>query len=73
VEAPPTAVRVGRFDRSLLQFPVGHVDRLAAVDAALTAEAPGLLLAGAIRHGVGIPACVRSGNEAAERAVGILG
>jgi len=72
VEAPPTAVRVGRFDRSLLQFPVGHVDRLAAVDAALTAEAPGLLLAGAIRHGVGIPACVRSGNEAAERAVGIL-
>lgn len=68
VEAPPTAVRLGRFDRSLVQFPVGHVDRLAAVDAALAAEAPGLVVAGAIRHGVGIPACVRSGNEAAEWA-----
>ncbi len=68
VEAPPTAVRLGRFDRSLVQFPVGHVDRLAAVDAALADAAPGLLVAGAIRHGVGIPACVRSGDDAATRA-----
>jgi len=68
VEAPPTAVRVGRYDRSLVQFPVGHFDRLAAIDKALADGAPGLVLAGAIRHGVGIPACVRSGNEAAALA-----
>ena len=70
VEAPPTAVRVGRWDRSLVQFPVGHVDRLAVVDAELAAAAPGLVVAGAVRYGVGIPACVRSGNDAAALAVG---
>ena len=69
VEAPPTAIRVRRWPRSLVQFPVGHIDRLAEVDNSLVGEAPGLLVAGAIRYGVGIPACIRSGNEVADAAV----
>lgn len=69
VEAPPTAVRLGRFPDSLVQFPVGHIDRIADLDGLLADATPGLVLAGAVRNGVGIPACIRSGTEAAEAAV----
>ncbi|MBC8363570.1 MAG: protoporphyrinogen oxidase [Actinobacteria bacterium] len=65
VEAPPDAVRVSRWPRSLPQFAPGHADRMAAIDDRLAAAAPGITVAGAFRHGVGIPACIRSGNEAA--------
>jgi oxygen-dependent protoporphyrinogen oxidase len=69
VEAPPTAVRLGRFPDSLVQFPVGHVDRITDLDGLLANATPGLLVAGTVRNGVGIPACIRSGTEAAEAAV----
>ncbi len=69
VEAPPTTVRLGRFPDSLVQFPVGHVDRISELDGLLADATPGLLMAGTVRTGVGIPACIRSGTEAAELAV----
>jgi len=69
VEASPTAVRLGRFPDSLVQFPVGHVDRITDLDGLLADETPGLLVTGTVRNGVGIPACIRSGTEAAEAAV----
>lgn len=72
IKTPPTAVRISRWPQSLVQFPVGHIDRMARVDAALDSECPGLLVAGAVRYGVGIPACVRSGNEAAEAVAHLL-
>ena len=69
VEAPPTALRLGRFDDSLVQFPVGHADRIAELDGLLADSAPGVHVAGSVRTGVGIPACIRSGTEAADEAV----
>ena len=69
VEASPTAVRLGRFPDSLVQFPVGHVDRITDLDGLLADETPGLLVTGTVLNGVGIPACIRSGTEAAEAAV----
>ena len=69
VEAPPTAVRLERFPDSLVQYPVGHIDRVTALDGLLADATPGLLVAGTVRNGVGIPACIRSGTEAAEAAV----
>ena len=68
VEAPPTAVRLGRFPDSLVQFPVGHSDRINQLDGLLADSAPGVLVAGSVRSGVGIPACIRSGTEAARQA-----
>ena len=47
------------------QYVLGHPDRLLRIEAAL-AEHPGLAVAGAAYRGVGIPDCVRSGEEAAE-------
>ncbi|MDG2427782.1 MAG: protoporphyrinogen oxidase [Acidimicrobiales bacterium] len=70
VEAPPTAIRVGRFPHSLVQFPVGHADQIADLDSLLATEAPGLLATGTFRSGVGVPACIRSGTEAAAAVAG---
>lgn len=62
--APVRAARVTRWGGALPQYAVGHVQRVAAVRAAL-AGAPGLAVAGAAYDGVGIPACIASGTSAA--------
>ena len=67
IESAPVDVRVTRWPNSLPQFPVGHADQMNALDAELGHSAPGMFFAGAIRHGVGIPACIRSGKEAAQQ------
>jgi oxygen-dependent protoporphyrinogen oxidase len=56
---------VQRWGGALPQYAPGHLDRVAAARAAL-ASLPGIALAGAAYDGVGIPACVASGETAAE-------
>lgn len=67
---PPTAVRVKRWVDSFPQYLPGHLGRVAGVEEALAAEAPGVVVAGAAQRGVGIPACIRQGRDA---ALGVLG
>ena len=69
LHGPPDAVRVTRWPRSLPQFRAGHLDRVAEWRAALSAVAPGLLVAGAGCEGLGLPACVRQGRAAAKMVV----
>ena len=57
--------QVTRWPRSLPQYRPGHLQRLAAVDACLASETPGLAAAGAAFRGVGVPACVRGAQDAA--------
>jgi protoporphyrinogen/coproporphyrinogen III oxidase len=64
LRAEPVLARVYRWPRSVASYAVGHLERLHAIQAAL-AEFPGLVLAGAGYHGVGIPECLRQGEEAA--------
>jgi oxygen-dependent protoporphyrinogen oxidase len=66
----PLAVRVNRWGGALPQYGVGHVDRVARARAALPAS---LALAGAAYDGVGIAACVRSGQTAADAVAASLG
>jgi oxygen-dependent protoporphyrinogen oxidase len=61
---PPRAARVTRWGGALPQYGVGHVARVAGVRSSLP---PTLGLAGAAFDGVGIAACVRSGEAAAEQ------
>lgn len=66
---PVEPPHVQRWGGSLPQYAPGHLDRVAAARAAL----PGTLrLAGAGCDGVGIPACVRSGQAAAAGVVADL-
>jgi protoporphyrinogen/coproporphyrinogen III oxidase len=63
---PPGAAWVQRWGGGLPQYRPGHPGRVAQVRAGL---APGLALAGAAYDGVGIPACVASGEAAADDIV----
>jgi oxygen-dependent protoporphyrinogen oxidase len=65
--ATPVDRHVQRWTDALPQYAVGHLDRVARIQAALP---PGLAVAGAAYAGVGIPACIASA-EAAVR--GLLG
>ncbi|HEY2673383.1 MAG TPA: FAD-dependent oxidoreductase, partial [Rugosimonospora sp.] len=61
----PVAADVVRWGGGLPQYQPGHLGRVATARAALAGH-PSLALAGAAYDGVGIPACVRSGEAAAE-------
>lgn len=64
----PLLARVARYPRSMPQYNVGHLERVAMIDARVRAL-PGLALAGAAYRGVGIPDCIRDGEAAAEQIV----
>ncbi len=64
VRLQPTDVRLTRWQRAFPQYRPGHHRTVAALEALLP---PSVALAGASYHGIGIPACVRSGEHAARR------
>jgi protoporphyrinogen/coproporphyrinogen III oxidase len=72
LKATPKLTRIFRWPRSMAQYRVGHLERIDRVDA-LMKQQPGLYLAGAAYRGVGLPDCVREGNQAAERIAKHLG
>lgn len=65
--APMDAV-VQRWHGGLPQYGPGHDAKVAAIEAGVAALR-GLEVAGALLHGVGVPACVAGGRAAAERIV----
>ncbi|ROO58990.1 oxygen-dependent protoporphyrinogen oxidase [Micromonospora sp. Llam0] len=64
----PAAVQshVQRWGGALPQYPPGHLSRVAAARRSLRAAGHRLALAGAAYDGIGIPVCVRSGENAAD-------
>jgi oxygen-dependent protoporphyrinogen oxidase len=71
IDAGPILTRVQRWPRGMPQYVLGHAERLARIEAALT-DLSGLAVAGAAYRGVGIPDCIRSGEDAAESAAHAL-
>ncbi|WP_274563369.1 protoporphyrinogen oxidase [Streptomyces spiramyceticus] len=65
LDARPVATEVTRWIGGLPQYPVGHPERVARVRAEV-AKLPGLRVCGAAYDGVGIPACIASGQRAAD-------
>jgi oxygen-dependent protoporphyrinogen oxidase len=64
LDAEPTLVRVFRFPRASAQMRVGHLARMRGVHERLARVAPGVRIAGGGYDGVGIPDCIRQGQEA---------
>jgi oxygen-dependent protoporphyrinogen oxidase len=62
----PEAAEVVRWPRSMPQYEVGHVERLARIERGM-GSVPGLFLVGSPYRGVGIADCVRQAREVAER------
>ena len=66
VSGEPDFEEVVRYENSMPQYHVGHLDRVAKIEQQV-ANLPGLELAGNAYRGVGIPDSIASGESAAER------
>jgi oxygen-dependent protoporphyrinogen oxidase len=71
VRAAPLDARVTRWGGGLPQYAVGHLDRMSRLRSAMDAVR-GIDVCGAVYGGVGIPAVVASGREAATRVLADL-
>jgi oxygen-dependent protoporphyrinogen oxidase len=71
ITAGPVDAVVTRWSGGLPQYGVGHIDAVATIERAV-GELPGLAVAGATLHGVGLPACVATGRAAAGRVAAHL-
>ena len=69
VAASPSFTQAIRWTRGIPQYNVGHLGRMAAIDAALT-RLPGLHLAGNAYKGVGINDCIRNAFALADTLAG---
>ncbi len=66
IDGEPIVRDIVRWPRSMPQYHVGHLDRVARIEKLVTAH-PTLALAGNAYRGVGIPQCIASGQAAAAR------
>ena len=71
IDEQPLFTKVSKWENSMPQYEVGHLDRVAAIESAL-AQLPDLQLAGNAYRGAGIPDCIRSGETAAEKLINSL-
>jgi oxygen-dependent protoporphyrinogen oxidase len=62
----PSFYQVTRWKHAMPQYSVGHLDRLQKTRKAMATEVPGVYLAGASYGGVGLPDCIREGEQAAQ-------
>jgi len=65
--AAPIFSRIYRWERSMAQYEVGHLERVAEIER-LRATLSGLTLAGNAYRGIGVPDCIKSGLDAAAEA-----
>jgi oxygen-dependent protoporphyrinogen oxidase len=72
ITAEPRFTRVYRWRGAMAQYAVGHLDRLERIEG-LRRQFRGLSLAGNAYRGIGLPDCVRSGQEAADQALAGVG
>ena len=66
INEAPLFVETAKWERSMPQYEVGHLDRIVEIENSVS-KLPGLTLAGNSYRGAGIPDCIRSGESAALR------
>lgn len=66
VGGQPEFVRVVRYHRAMPQYELGHIERVERIEG-IAGDIAGLELAGNAYRGVGVPDCIHSGEQAAER------
>jgi len=64
--AAPLFTRVYKWRKAMAQYTVGHSARVDRIKS-LVAQTPGLALAGNAYSGIGVPDCVRTGQEAVDK------
>ncbi len=71
ISGEPRIADIARWPRSMPQYHVGHLERIARIEQ-LASRLPNLALAGNAYHGVGIPQCIASAESAADQLVASL-
>ncbi len=71
VRGTPAASLITRWGGALPQYTVGHLDRVARIQASLATQ-PRLAACGAAYAGVGIPACIATARSAVDQVVAEL-
>ena len=71
IRGAPVMRHVTRHNRAMAQYHVGHRDRVASISRSRE-RFPALALAGSAYTGVGVPACIRSGQAAARQVLSQL-
>ncbi len=71
LKSQPAFAHITRWPGVMPQYHVGHLDRIARIEAQV-GNLPGLELAGNSYRGVGIPHCIHSGELSAERMLAHL-
>jgi oxygen-dependent protoporphyrinogen oxidase len=71
IEKPPLFSVVEKWPRSMAQYMVGHLERVARIKQRVYALGT-LQLAGNAYHGAGIPDCIRGGERAADEIIKAL-
>ena len=70
LRAEPLLAHVYRWKSAMAQYGVGHLERLERIEH-LRQQLPGLALAGNGYRGIGVPDCVRSGQDAARQVLNL--
>ena len=71
ITGKPLFAEVAKWQNSMPQYEVGHLDRVAAIETRV-AQLPNFSLAGNAYRGAGIPDCIRSGEAAAQQLINSL-
>lgn len=69
LDAQPHSVRISRWEKSLPQFRPGHLELVADIERALAHDAPWLQVTGSWARGLGLPACIHQGRQAARTSM----
>ena len=69
IDAQPTHHEIYRWRRGNAQYDVGHLDRVAEIEALTQQSLPGIYLTGSAFRGVGLPDCIHQGQQTAEQIV----
>jgi protoporphyrinogen/coproporphyrinogen III oxidase len=69
LDAEPVFTRIYRWHKANPQYSVGHLDRVKAIHTRLQDTLPGVYVTGSAFEGVGIPDCVRQGQETASKVL----
>ncbi|MBI4051344.1 MAG: protoporphyrinogen oxidase [Elusimicrobia bacterium] len=68
ISSSPFLKKIYRWPKGNPQYTVGHEGRLKAIEERLT-QHPGVFLTGAAFRGIGIPDCIRQGQETAQKII----
>lgn len=71
LKSQPLTHKIFRWVKGMPQYTIGHLDRVATIEARSEAN-PGLYVVGGSYRGVGVPDCVNVGTQAAEKAITYL-